>query len=146
MWRSIMVVKETVEKGSRWCIGNVKSVEIWRDRWIPTPDNFQVVIPQGPNGELRKVAQMIDEDTGMWKVDQVRKIFFPHKADVILGMPLSSRMPEDSLIWAWSKNGDFTVKSTYKVALKVLKEAHLPKEDGECFDKGKMVGLWKLVW
>ena len=98
MWRSIMVVKETVEKGSRWCIGNVKSVEIWRDRWIPTPDNFQVVIPQGPNGELRKVVQMIDEDTGMWKVDQVRKIFFPHKVDVILGMPLSSRMPEDSLI------------------------------------------------
>ena len=50
------------------------------------------------------------------------------------------------LIWAWSKNGDFTVRSTYKVALKVLKEAHLPKEDGECSDKGKMVGLWKLVW
>ena len=37
--------KETVEKGSRWCIGNGKSVEIWRDRWIPTPDNFQVVTP-----------------------------------------------------------------------------------------------------
>ena len=37
--------KETVEKGSRWCIGNGKLVEIWRDRWIPTPDNFQVVTP-----------------------------------------------------------------------------------------------------
>ena len=146
VWISIMAAKEIVEKGSRWCIGNGKSVEIWRDRWIPTPDNFQVVTPQGPNGELRKVAQLIDEDTGMWKVDQVRKFFFPHEANVILGMPLSSRMPEDSLIWAWSKNGDFTVRSTYKVALKVLKATRLSKDDGECFDKGKMAGLWKLVW
>ena len=146
VWRSIMAAKEVVEKGSRWCIGNGKAVEIWRDRWIPTPDNFQVVTPQGPNGELRKVAQLIDEDTGMWKVDQVREVFFPHEADAILGMPLSSRMPEDSLIWAWSKNGDFSVRSAYKVALKVLKAARLSNDEGECSDKGKMAGLWKLVW
>ena len=55
-------------------------------------------------------------------------------------------MPDDSLIWAWSKNGDFTVRSAYKVALKVLKAARLSNDDGECSDKGKMAGLWKLVW
>ena len=55
-------------------------------------------------------------------------------------------MPEDSLIWAWSKNGELTVRSAYKVALKVLKEGRLPNDRGECSDKGKMAGLWKLVW
>ena len=92
------------------------------------------------------MAQLIDEDSGMWKVAQVREFFFPHEADAILGMPLSSRMPEDSLIWAWSKNGDFSVRSAYKVALKVLKAARLSNDEGECSDKGKMTGLWKLVW
>ena len=92
------------------------------------------------------MAQIIDGNTGMWKVDQVKKTFFPHEVDVILGMPLSLRMLEDSLIWAWSKNDEFTVRSAYKVALKVLKDARLTKEGGECSDKGKMVGLWKLDW
>ena len=32
VWRSIMAAKETVEKGSRWCVGNGRTVEIWRDR------------------------------------------------------------------------------------------------------------------
>ena len=32
VWRIIMAAKETVEKGSRWCVGNGRTVEIWRDR------------------------------------------------------------------------------------------------------------------
>ena len=32
VWRSIMATRETVEKGSRWCVGNGRTVEIWRDR------------------------------------------------------------------------------------------------------------------
>ena len=146
VWRSIMATRETVKKGSRWCVGNGKSVEIWRDRWIPTPNNFKVITPQGPNVELVKVAQIIDGYTGMWKVDQIKERFFPHETKVILGMPLSSRLPEDSLIWAWSKNDKFTVRSAYIMALKVLKEVRPTKGGGECSDKGKIAGLWKLVW
>ena len=92
------------------------------------------------------MEQLIDGNTGMWKVDLINKTFFPHEADVILGMPLSSRMSEDSLIWAGSKNGNFTVRSAYCGALKVLRKAHSAKEGGECSDKGKSAGLWKLVW
>ena len=65
---------------------------------------------------------------------------------IILGMPLSSRMPEDSLIWSGSKNGDFIVRSAYCVALKVLRKAYSAKDGGECSDKRKSAGLWKLVW
>ena len=82
-----MAARETVEMGSRWCVGNGRTVEIWRDRWIPTPDNFKVVTPQGPNVELVtpqglnvelvKVEQLIDGNTGMWKVAQIKKTFFP---------------------------------------------------------------------
>lgn len=40
-----MVARETVEMGSRWCVGNGRTVEIWWDRWIPTLDNFKVISP-----------------------------------------------------------------------------------------------------
>ena len=121
VWRSLMAARETVERGSRWCIGNGRKVKIWHDRWIPTPDNFKVISPKGSDEELVKVAQLIDGDTGMWKADLIKKHFMPHEADIILGVPLSPRMPEDSLIWAWSKNGNFTVRSAYGVALKILR-------------------------
>ena len=46
VWRSLMATRETVEMGSRWCVGNGRTVEIWWDRWIPTLDNFKVVTPK----------------------------------------------------------------------------------------------------
>ncbi|KAL0007228.1 hypothetical protein SO802_008730 [Lithocarpus litseifolius] len=108
--------------------------------------NFKVITPQGLNLGLVKVAQLIDEVTGMWKVDLIRKTFFPHDADLILGIPLSPRMPEDSLIWAWSKNGNFTVRSAYRVALKTRQKARSDNEGGECSNKGKIASLWELIW
>lgn len=82
----------------------------------------------------------------MWKADLIKKTFIPHEAEIILGIPLSPRLPEDSWIWAWSKNGKFTVRSAYGVALKVLNDANSSKARGACSDKEKSAGLWKLVW
>lgn len=146
VWRSIMAAREMVERGSRWCIGNGKTMEIWRDRWIPTPNNFKIISPKGSDGELVKVAQLIEEETGMWKANLIKRIFLTHEADLILGIPLSPRLPEDSRIWAWSKNGNFTVRSAYGVALKVLEDANQAKARGACSKKEKYAGLWKLVW
>ena len=52
---------------------------------------------------------------------KVRNTFLPHEAELILSIPISARLLEDSLIWAWTSNGRFTVKSAYNVAQKVLK-------------------------
>ena len=40
----------------------------------------------------------------------------PREAQVILGIPISPRFPQDSRNWAWTPNGNFTVNSAYKVA------------------------------
>lgn len=146
VWHSIMVARETVERGSRWCIGNGRAVEIWHDSWIPTPENFKVISPKGSDGELEKVAQLIDGETGMWKADLIKKTFLPHEAKIILGISLSPRLPKDSQIWAWLKNDNFAVRSAYGMALKVLKEATLVKECRVFLEKEKSAGLWKLVW
>ena len=42
MWRSLLAARETIERGSQWIIGNGKRVNIWEDRWIPTPNTFKV--------------------------------------------------------------------------------------------------------
>ena len=41
-WRSLVAVREVLDRGLRWNIGNGQSVRIWADRWLPTPNSFKV--------------------------------------------------------------------------------------------------------
>ena len=74
-------------------------VDIWTDRWIPTPNPFKPVSQRVPL-DSDKVACLLDSETGSWNVDKVRRSFLPHEAELILGISISPRLLEDSLIWA----------------------------------------------
>ena len=77
---------------------------------------------------------------------KVRNTFLPHEAELILSIPINARLPKDSLIWAWTSNGRFTVKSAYNVAQKVLKvEGHRGEEGGNSDSTG-MRDIWRIVW
>ena len=145
IWWSIMATKEIVELGCRWLIGNGEHVDIWKDRWIPTPDSFKLVNPK-VHLESNKLACLLDTTTGSWDVDKMRHSFLPHEAEVILGISIKPRLLNDSFIWAWTKNGRFSVKSAYKVAQKWLKERGTKADVGGTFDKSRMQSLWKMIW
>ena len=115
-WRSIMAAREIVGKGSRWAVGNREKVSIWNYRWLPTPEAFKVVSPKPPQAEAKIVVELIELDKRSWDVAKIKRMFLPHEANVILGIPLNPRLPKDSLIWAWTPKGMFTVNSAYKVA------------------------------
>lgn len=115
VWRSLLVDKDVIVKGARWVVGNGESVNIWKDRWIPIPDSFKVVSRRTPL-ESEMVACLIDKETRSWDIDKVKGAFLPHEAEVILGMPLSTWPLEDFVIWTWTTNGKFSVKSAYRVA------------------------------
>ena len=56
-----------------------------------------------------------------WKINVLDALFFPYEVDVIKGIPISSRLPTDKLIWVEAPNGKFSVKSTYGVAMRLSK-------------------------
>nr|POE91182.1 putative ribonuclease h protein [Quercus suber] len=95
---------------------------------------------------MEKVEDLLDLNKGGWDIEKVRGTFLHHEAEVILGMPISPRLPEDSQSWAWTKNGAFSVRSAYGVALKILDESKQSREGGECSDNSKMRNLWKSIW
>ena len=76
----------------------------------------------------------------------MRNVFLPHEAEVILGIPISPSLPDDSRIWAWTNNGKFTVRTAYDVAINVLKEKKGTMNGGDYFDASKMKNLWKFIW
>lgn len=74
----------------------------------------------------------------------MRATFLHHEAETILGIPLSLGMSKDSQSRAWTKNGEFSVKSAYGMATKVLK-VKSKRDGGECLDSRHTKKLWKKI-
>lgn len=58
-----MVAKEVIGKGLCWNIGNGKKVNIWTDKWIPTPKSFKIVSPCPFDTTCELVASLINPKT-----------------------------------------------------------------------------------
>ena len=95
-----MTAKDLIMRGSRWVIGNGERVHIWEDRWILSPDSFKVVSSRGLSTNVVLVSSLINRETRDWDVNLVRNTFLPHKVEIVLGIPISLRLPDDSLVWA----------------------------------------------
>ena len=137
-WRSILAARDVLQKGMRWIIGNGKKVKIWDYKWLPTPISFKVCSPRRQGVDLEVVANLLDGEKGMWNIDKVKSIFLPHEANMVLGIPISPCLPDDSLIWAWTNNGRFKVRSAYGVALQVLKEGQQNRDKGNSLNISRM--------
>lgn len=61
---------------------------------------------------------MINSESTSWNSVVTDALFYPHEADVIKSLPLSSRVPQDELIWAMSPNGSFSVCRAYTLVVK----------------------------
>ena len=145
-WRSLMEAKDIVERGLRWNIGNGRKVNVWKDRWLPTPDSFKVVSPKSQGAMVERVEHLLDSDRKAWDINNVKNTFLPFEAEVVLGIPINPSLPNDSKIWAWTNNEIFTIRSAYGVALKVLKDNKEKIDRGECSDTSRISDAWKSIW
>jgi len=139
-WRSLHGARELIVQGSRWIVGNGESINVWTTRWIPRPVSFRPLLC-GPDAEPdMRVMDLIDKEGGCWKEDVVRQTFIPVDADIILRLPLCTSWPADRLIWHFTSNGVFSVKSAYHLAREKAK-ADLPSSSG-----GPIKSLWRSIW
>ena len=69
--------------------------------------------------------------------------FHKEDADAILRIPLSRRFVADSIFWLFNRDGDYSVKSGYKVACKIRKEASM---QGESSMAGDSQLVWRKIW
>ena len=115
-----MAAQHIVRQGMRWRVGNGNKIQIWSNKWLPTPTTFKVISPQNTLGDQAMVSDLIDRSLGVWKAELVHRIFLPNEADTILSLPLSFSLPEDSLIWNSTANGMLSVRSAYKLAMDQL--------------------------
>lgn len=84
-WRSIFNAMEFLEQGLFWRVGNGDNIQIWRDKWIPTPSSFQVQSPVEGLHPDAKVSCLINPNSGGWNVPLIQRSFTVAEADTICG-------------------------------------------------------------
>jgi len=71
----------------------------------------------------------------------VRTIFNPEEAETICGLPLSFLSQPNTLIWAGTSQGIFTVRSAYH-----FEHTRRTKEQGECSRGNEVLVVWTTLW
>ena len=106
--------RDLIKKGSFWRIGNGKSVWIYIDAWLPSPEG-RISSPILHLAPESTVDSLIDSATGWWNINLIDWCFHPPEARLIKSLPLSSIPLPDSLVWSSEKSGSYSVKSGYKL-------------------------------
>jgi hypothetical protein len=114
-WRGIEHGLELLKEGLIRRVGNGKGINIWRDNWLPRDYNLKPRAGKS-NARVRRVSQLLTNGSNEWNQDIVRRIFYAEDAACILNMRLPDQSSEDIMAWHYERNGNFSVKSAYKLA------------------------------
>lgn len=87
-WKSILKGREIIKKGAKWRVGNGENILIYRDRWLPDPQQANIQSLPTFYGYDAQVAVLIDKERSCWIEDAVDNNFLPHDARMIKSIPL----------------------------------------------------------
>lgn len=130
-WRSIWSSKSLVKHVLLWRVGNGMSIKVWDDPWLAGDANH-FVSTERKDGVATLVADLIDRDRCCWDLAKVESTFTERDRNLILDIPISVRLPVDSWMWAWSKDGAYEVKSAYHF--------------GKSYETSNVESFWAAVW
>jgi hypothetical protein len=101
-----------------------------RDAWIPSPQTQGVY--------NLNVSDLLIPNTKSWDKVKVESLFPLHVANNIVETPLLNVIEEDKLIWRDNTNGNYSVRSGYKVLMEATKhEVNSSQHDD-------WLRLWKI--
>ena len=87
------------------------------------------------------MADLINRDTWQWDERKIEEKFAPMTRLNILAIPLCRNRSRDSLIWKENSKHEFTVKSAYKVAMRLRQQTEI--EHSRAQEDRKW---WKMIW
>ena len=139
-WKSILKGRDVIKRGATWRIGSGLSVNVWGENWLPTKHNPRTITPVVVGWEGAKVGDFIDQRQRIWKTDLVEAVFYDFEASIIKNIPLCRSIQDDVLIWPFTPDGNYTVKSGYRF----LQEASRVQQPGQSSTQA-LTPLWNKI-
>jgi hypothetical protein len=65
-WRSIAQARHIIRQGTRWRLGNGKSINIWRDKWVSPSSPFTIPFPSQILLEIACVHDLFYPESVQW--------------------------------------------------------------------------------
>ncbi|XP_042939525.1 uncharacterized protein LOC122274565 [Carya illinoinensis] len=99
---------------------------------------------KGTNSSLvwdPSVSELIDEGECRWKKEVLDQLFHEEDVEKICQIPLSKTGTQDKLMWGYTTNGCFTVRSAY-----YLQQSLVRQMKGECSSIVNGLIDWKHLW
>lgn len=136
-------------------IGDGNTIRAWHDRWILQGEVGRPVGPPNENDQDLMVADLLTRGSNDWNVQKVKSLF-PLIYKEILSIIPSTLGAEGAFAWSPTKDGVYTTKSGYFIAMKnraTLDNETRPLLELEwtkkvwgtpCLPKIKLF-MWKLV-
>lgn len=117
-WRGILKARPLIKQGLRIRVGNGYFTEIWDSPWIPDDGRFTLFTTRPPDCYFPwKVADLVDPESNAWNIKMTESTFWPIDRNRILSVPLGAITSDDRVVWHYTKDGKFLVKSAYQLLL-----------------------------
>ena len=106
------------------------------DAWVRDLPGFRVRTTPASGLDNLKVSDLLLDARKGWDSELVHSIFENNDSLAICSIPLSKSHTSDSLMWHYSNNGLYTVKSCYRMLTGSLHET----------ESRLYVSCWKKLW
>ncbi|XP_058783388.1 uncharacterized protein LOC131658070 [Vicia villosa] len=112
---SLWKAKVALKHGIRWTIGDGSNIKVMYDPWLRERGSCYLNGPQNQSTYELLVKDLLLPNIKQWNVGKTNQIFDTEGVAVILRVPLIEDVREDMLIWQEEQNGEYSVKSGYKI-------------------------------
>lgn len=108
VWESLLEGRDLLLNHGQWQIGDGKSVRIYKDKWI---DKVLISCDHSDLDMDLTVSNLLNQQQRSWDIQKILNTFSRNIAAKIIALPLLPGSDPDRLIWPYTKNGDYAIKS-----------------------------------
>lgn len=114
-WKGIyQATQQLLSKGLRWIVGNGKKIKAWEDNWLISGNQPHLARPK--RGILLPdllVSDLLDQETLCWDNAKLNQLVENEDIGQIRFIKPSICDREDAILWHYTKDGEYSVKSGY---------------------------------
>ncbi|XP_021734035.1 uncharacterized protein LOC110700740 [Chenopodium quinoa] len=135
--RSIWGAKGLLRDDMVWRVGNGIDIKVWSDAWLVKDGRPSVLLRPAGVDDGMLVRDLMVDGALCWDAAKVRELLDDESAAAVLSTPLPQHNKANCRYWSYTKNGIFSVKTTYWLARSVGNEVVVSSHAEE---------LWSSVW